>query len=37
MITKRRLSPLPLLLTLALLLFAAGLIVGWTPRMAFTL
>lgn len=35
MITKRRLSPLPLLLTLALLLFAAGLIVGWTGASVY--
>lgn len=33
--TKRRTSPLPLLLTAALLLFTAGLIAGWTGASAY--
>lgn len=33
--TKRRASPLPLLLTLALLLFTAGLLAGWAGASAY--
>lgn len=35
MITRRRTSPLPLLLTLALLIFTAGLITGWAGASAY--
>lgn len=35
MITRRRTSPLPLLLTLALLIFTAGLIAGWAGASAY--
>ncbi len=33
--TRRRTSPLPILLTLALLVFAAGLLAGWAGASAF--
>ena len=35
--TRRRTPPLPLLLALALLVFAAGLLAGWTGASALAL